>query len=54
MAALRRCHCRFCAAVLPAWLPAAKRCDGALLLGHLSQPHPKELKLYLEGVIGQM
>jgi len=35
----RRYRCRFCGRVLNAWLPAAKRPDGALLLGHLSQQH---------------
>jgi hypothetical protein len=30
---------RFCGTVLPAWLPVAKRPNGAMCLGHLSQHH---------------
>jgi hypothetical protein len=43
----RRYRCRYCGAELPAWLPVAKRPDGALLLGHLAQRHPLEIKPYL-------
>jgi hypothetical protein len=32
--------CRYSDAVLPAWLPAAKQPDGAMLLHYLSQHHP--------------
>jgi hypothetical protein len=35
----KRYRCRFCGALLPAWLPAARAPNGALLLGHLSQHH---------------
>jgi hypothetical protein len=41
-------RCRFCGVILNAWLPVPKRPDGAMLLGHLSQQHPTELKPYLE------
>jgi hypothetical protein len=41
-------RCRFCGALLPAWLPVAKRPDGALLLHHLSQHHPHLVGPYLE------
>jgi hypothetical protein len=30
------------------WLPVAKRPNGAMLLGHLSQAHPTEVGPYLE------
>ena len=43
----RRYRCRYCGAVLPAWLPVSQRPDGAMLLGHLSQHHPDELAPYL-------
>jgi hypothetical protein len=32
----------------PAWLPVAKRPDGAMLLYHLSQQHPDQVGPYLE------
>jgi hypothetical protein len=38
-------HCRYCGTILPAWLPAAKRPNGAMLLTHLSQHHRAELVL---------
>ena len=41
-------RCRVCGATLPAWLPAAKRPNGAMLLGHLSQQHPDRAGSYLE------
>jgi hypothetical protein len=44
----RRYRCRFCGVTLPAWLPVAKRPDGAMLLYHLSQQHPDEIGPYLE------
>jgi hypothetical protein len=31
---------RYCGAILPAWLPVAKRSYGAMQLYHLSQQHP--------------
>jgi hypothetical protein len=39
MTTRRRYRCRFCGAVFNAWLPWAKRPNGALLLGHLSAMH---------------
>jgi dissimilatory sulfite reductase (desulfoviridin) alpha/beta subunit len=44
----KRYRCRYCNRLLPAWLPVAQRPDGAMLLGHVSQHHPTELKPYLE------
>jgi hypothetical protein len=44
----KRYRCRFCGHDLPAWLPAAKRPNGALLLGHLSQQHPDLVRPYLD------
>ena len=48
MTSRRRYRCRFCGHVLPAWLPMAKRPDGAMLLHHLSQQHPDQVGPYLE------
>jgi hypothetical protein len=39
---------RFSDHVFNAWLPAAKRPKGAMLLYHLIQQHPKEVTPYLE------
>ncbi len=36
------------AATVFAWLPAARRPNGAILLGHLSQQHPDRVGPYLE------
>jgi hypothetical protein len=36
----KRYRCRFCGAVLPAWLPVAREPNGSMLLHHLSQQHP--------------
>jgi hypothetical protein len=44
----RRYRCRYCGHDFPAWLPVAKRPDGALLLHHLSQHHPQEVGPYLQ------
>ena len=41
-------RCRHCGAILPAWLPVARRPDGAMLLYHLSQQHPDRVRPYLE------
>jgi hypothetical protein len=38
-----RYRCRYCGAELPAWLPVAKRPNGALLLGHWRQQDPDEV-----------
>jgi hypothetical protein len=48
MTTRKRFKCRFCATVPPAWLPAAKRPNSALLLGQLSQLHPDQVGPYLE------
>jgi hypothetical protein len=47
MATDKRFNCCFCGRVLKAWLPVAKRPDGAMRLGHLSQSHPEEVGPYL-------
>jgi hypothetical protein len=44
----RQYRCRLCGCELPAWLPVAKRPDGAMLLHHLGQDHPDQLGPYLE------
>jgi hypothetical protein len=44
----KRYRCRYCGARLPAWRPAARAPDGALLLGHLAQQHPDEVGAYLD------
>jgi hypothetical protein len=43
----KRYRCRFCGALLPAWLPAARAPNGALLLGHLSQHHRDQVKAFV-------
>jgi hypothetical protein len=43
----RRYRCRFCRAVLPAWLPVAKRPDGAMWLSHLGARHRDQVGPYL-------
>jgi hypothetical protein len=35
-------------ALLPAWLPAARAPNGALLLGHLSQHHRDQVKAFVD------
>jgi hypothetical protein len=47
MATSKRFKCKFCGALLPAWLPVAKRPNGAMLLGHLGQDHPDQVGPYL-------
>jgi hypothetical protein len=42
-----RYRCRVCGRVLPAWLPAAQRPHGAMLLHHLGDRHPAEVGPYL-------
>jgi len=44
MAIKRRYRCRFCGYNFPAWLPVAKRPNGAMLLNHLSAMHREELR----------
>jgi hypothetical protein len=40
--------CRYCGAVLPAWIPVFNEPDGAMLLHHLGQDHPDQVKAYLD------
>jgi hypothetical protein len=44
----QRYRCRFCGALLPAWLPVVKRPEGAMLLYHLGQHHLAEAGPYLQ------
>jgi len=44
----RRYRCRFCGRLLPAWLPAAKRPNGAMRLHHLDDWHPDQVGPYLK------
>ncbi len=44
---VRRYRCRYCGHLLPAWIRVPGEIDGAILLGHLSQRHPAEVKPYL-------
>jgi hypothetical protein len=44
----RQYRCRFCGRLLPAWLPVPKRPNSAMLLTHLHQWHPTELRPYLD------
>jgi hypothetical protein len=44
---LPRRRCRYCGYDFPAWLPVAKRPNGAMLLHHLSAMHPTEVGPYL-------
>jgi hypothetical protein len=37
-------RCRVCGRVLPAWLPAAQRPNGAMRQHHLGDRHPAEAK----------
>ena len=46
--ALRRYRCRYCGALLPAWLPAVREPDGAILLHHLSAVHSDQVTAYLD------
>jgi hypothetical protein len=49
MAKHRRFYrCTLCGCELPAWLPVAKRPDGAMLLHHLAQDHPDQIPAYVE------
>jgi hypothetical protein len=43
----KRYRCRFCGPLLPAWLPMAKRPEGAMLLYHLGQHHLEAVRPYL-------
>jgi hypothetical protein len=49
MATTRRLYrCKLCGCELPAWLPVAKRPDGAMLLHHLAQDHREQTPAYVE------
>jgi hypothetical protein len=41
-------RCRYCGAIPSAWVPVAKRPDGAMLLYLLSQQHPDQVGPYLD------
>ena len=43
-------RCTFCGTVRPAWLPVAKRLNGAMFLHHLGAVHPAQVGPYLERV----
>jgi hypothetical protein len=43
----RRYRCRYCGYDFPAWLPVAKRPDGAMLLHHLAAIHRGRVGSYL-------
>jgi hypothetical protein len=45
-----RYRCRFCGATFSAWLAVPSEADDALLLGHIRQSHPGELKTLLDQV----
>ena len=44
----KRYRCRYSGHTLPAWLPRAKRPNGAMLLQHSGLMHPTEVGPYLE------
>jgi hypothetical protein len=44
----KRFRCRFCGRLLSAWQPLFQEPDGAMLLGHLSQHHPAEVRRFLD------
>lgn len=44
----RRYRCRFCGAMLNAYLPWAKAPNSAFLLGHVSQQHMDQCRPYLK------
>jgi len=46
----KRFKCRYCGAVLPAWIPVFNEPDGAMLLYHLSHNHPDQVGAYLARV----
>jgi hypothetical protein len=47
MTSRRQYRCIYCGRALPAWLVAAKRPNGAMLLHHLADMHPTEATPYL-------
>jgi hypothetical protein len=44
----KRYRCRYCGAMLNAYLPWAKAPNSALLLGHLGQQHMDQFRPYLD------
>jgi hypothetical protein len=44
----KRYRCRYCGAVLPAWLPIPQEPDGAMLLHHLGRQHRDQITAYLD------
>ena len=40
--------CRLCGITVPAWLPVQRVPDGAMLLYHLGQSHPTEVRRFLD------
>jgi hypothetical protein len=44
----KRYRCRYCGRELPAWLLVAQRPNGALLLHHLGDMHPDQVRPYLK------
>ena len=44
----KRYRCRSCGYDFPAWLPVAKRPDGAMLLHHLAAMHRDRVKASLD------
>jgi hypothetical protein len=52
MTTRKRFKCRFCNHILPAWLPVAKRPNGAMVLHHLGQDHSAEVGAYLDRMRG--
>jgi hypothetical protein len=47
MSPSKRLKCCNCGALLPAWLPVAKRPEGSMLLYHLGQDHLEAVGPYL-------
>jgi hypothetical protein len=48
MTTRKRFKCRFCGAMLPAWLPVVQRPEASMLLYHLGQHHLEEVGPYLQ------
>jgi hypothetical protein len=48
----QRYRCRCCGIVLPAWYAVPGAPNGAMLLQHVSQSHPVELRPYLAQMAG--
>src|SRR5262249_23058562 len=48
MTTAQRFRCRFCSVTLPAWYAVPGEVNVAMLLHHMTQSHPAELKVFLE------